>query len=217
MSADVTDEQVAPGTPGTANGRLPRATDPQRWCARRAPEWLVTAGVGVLAAPIGAIAQWQGTFYYVGDNPRVVHPAVAQGRARRCARAVARFRPDRVDRRNLVGEAAYGCSTRSPWPTPSSYPFDDLSPAAATVMVEFLAILAMGTYLLAREYGAPAGARRHRRHGHPGHGLHALVRGVRLAGRSMAFTWVTHFWWSARRHARPADPAGAVPVRLPRR
>ena len=56
---------------------------------------------------------------------------------------------------NVVGEAAYGVFNPVTLANTAVISlFDNLSLAGFTVMVEFLAFLAMGAYLLAREYGA---------------------------------------------------------------
>ena len=69
-------------------------------------------------------------------------------------------------------------------------------------MVEFLAILAMGTYLLAREYGAGRVPAVIVATAMPVTGFTLWYEASGWPAGLMAFTWVTHFWWSARRHAR---------------
>ena len=69
-------------------------------------------------------------------------------------------------------------------------------------MVEFIAILAMGTYLLAREYGAGRVASVVVAVAIPVSGFTLWYEASGWPAGLMAFTWVTHFWWSARRHAR---------------
>jgi hypothetical protein len=209
VSADVTDEQVALGTPveradGAPGEGEPRPVHRLAGAARRAPEWLVTAGVGVLAALIGAIAQWQGTFfYYVGDNPESFIPLWHKvGAALREGQWLG-FDPTAWTGGNLVGEAAYGMFNPVTLAnTVLISGFDDLSLAAATVMVEFLAILAMGTYLLAREYGAGRVPAVIVATAMPVTGFTLWYEASGWPAGLMAFTWVTHFWWSARRHAR---------------
>jgi hypothetical protein len=80
--------------------------------------------------------------------------------------------------------------------------FDDLSLAAAVVMIEIMAILAMGVFLLAREYGAGRVPAVIVATALPVSGFTLWYEASGWPAGLMAFTWVTHFWWSARRHAR---------------
>ncbi|TFV59616.1 hypothetical protein E4P41_11490 [Geodermatophilus sp. DF01-2] len=171
---------------------------------RRAPEWLVTLGVGVLAAVIGVIPQWRGTFfYYGGDNVESFIPLWHQVGAALRQGQWPGFDPGAWTGGNLVGEAAYGVlnpvtlgnAVLISW-------FDNLSLAAFTVMVEFLALIAMGTYLLAREYGARRAPAVIVATAIPVAGFTLWYEAAGWPSGLMAFTWVTWFWWSARAHAR---------------
>ena len=164
----------------------------------------MTLGVGVLTALLGAIPQWRGTFfYYVGDNPESFIPLWHEvGSALREGRWPG-FDPSGWLGGNLVGEAAYGMF--NPVTLVNAVlvsGFDDLSLAGFTVMVEFLAILAMGTYLLAREYGAGRVPAVLVATAVPVAGFTLWYEASGWPAGLMAFTWVTHFWWSARKHAR---------------
>jgi hypothetical protein len=160
VSAHVTDELVA--TPAPERDAV---APPAPWTTalgrtagrlRRAPEWLVTLGVGVLTALIGVIPQWRGNFfYYVGDNVESFIPRWHMvGAALRHGQWLG-FDPSSWAGGNVVGEAAYGVFNPVTLANAAVISmFDNLSLAGFFVMVEFLAILSMGTYLLAREYGA---------------------------------------------------------------
>ncbi|MFP5371140.1 MAG: hypothetical protein ACLGI3_10385 [Actinomycetes bacterium] len=208
MSSDVTDQLVAAPTAARGasapGGPRPAAAATVGGRLRRAPEWLVTLGVGFLTAVIGAVPQWRGEFfYYVGDNYESFIPRWHMvGAALRDGQWLA-FDPSSWAGGNVVGEAAYGLFNPVTLANAAliSY-FDNLSLAAATVMVEFLALLAMGTYLLAREYGAGRVPAVVVALAIPMSGFTLWYEASGWPAGLMAFTWVTYFWWSARRHAR---------------
>jgi hypothetical protein len=208
VSAHVTDDEelAPPAVPaaGSAAAVVPRPVRRLGALLRRVPEWLVTVGVGVLAALICVIPQWRGTFfYYVGDNVESFIPLWHNVGAALREGHWPGFDPAAWTGGNLVGEAAYGMF--NPVTLANAVlvsGFDDLSLAAFTVMVEFLAILAMGTYLLAREYGAGRVPAVLVATAIPVAGFTLWYEASGWPAGLMAFTWVTHFWWSARRHAR---------------
>lgn len=209
VSAEVTDEDVLAERAAPAAGSHTVATAPRPvhrlgGLLRGAPEWLVTVGVGILAALISVIPQWRGTFfYYVGDNVESFIPLWHEVGAALREGHWPGFDPGAWTGGNLVGEAAYGMF--NPVTLANAVVvsgFDDLSLAAFTVMVEFLAILAMGTYLLAREYGAGRVPAVLVATAIPVSGFTLWYEASGWPAGLMAFTWVTHFWWSARRHAR---------------
>jgi hypothetical protein len=172
--------------------------------ARRAPEWLWALGVGGITALICMIPQWRGEFfYYVGDQHEQFAPLWHHfGEQLREGRWPT-MDPAGWMGGNYAAEALTGI-----WNPLNLLNFvvvsffDNLSLASFVVMLEILAILGVGAFLLAREYGA--------------HRIPAAVLGtaVPVSGFTlwyeasgwpaglMAFTWVTHFWWSARRHSR---------------
>jgi hypothetical protein len=80
--------------------------------------------------------------------------------------------------------------------------FDDLAAAAALVQIQFLALLGAGAYLLFREYGAAQWASAAIAVGVPATGFTVFYEAAGWPAGLMAFTWVTWFWWAARRHAR---------------
>ncbi|MCS7482216.1 hypothetical protein ACFFQW_39765 [Umezawaea endophytica] len=82
--------------------------------------------------------------------------------------------------------------------------FDDLSLAALVVKTEFLALLALGTYLLVREYGAGRGAAAAIAVALPFGGFTLYYDAASWAAGLMAFAWIPFTWWSARRVARGA-------------
>lgn len=211
MSTDVAGTAVLPDSAAPASGSSVAADEGRaptvRGTASRlrsAPEWVVTLVVGALSALICVIPQWRGTFfYYVGDNvesfiPRwhVIGTALREGRW-------LGFDPTAWTGGNIVGEAAYG--VLNPVTLANAVlvsAFDDLSLAGFVVMVEMLAILAMGTYLLAREYGSARVPAVLMAIAMPVTGFTLWYEASGWPAGLMAFVWVTHFWWSARKHAR---------------
>lgn len=180
----------------------PTQPDDARIGPRR--EWTWALGVGLLTAALCVIPQWRGSFfYYVGDQHEQFAPLWHHfGEELRSGRW-ATMDPASWMGGNYAAEALIGI-----WNPVNLVNFvlvsffDNLSLAAFVVMVEILAVLGVGTFLLAREYGA--------------HRVPAAIVGTALpvsgftlwyeasgwpAGL-MAFTWVVHFWWSARRYSR---------------
>ncbi|MGY2067509.1 YfhO family protein [Blastococcus sp. SYSU DS0619] len=182
---------------GAAAGAPPRTR-------RRPPEWLVTLGVGVAAWVIGAIPYWrERLFYYVGDQYEQFAPLWhVFGQRLRNGEWVT-MDPAAWMGGNYAAEGLNGI-----WNPVSlanfvlvSY-FDDLAQAAAVVMVEFLGLLAMGTFLLAREHGARRWPAAVVALAVPFSGFTLWYEAAGWPAGLMAFTWVTWFWWAARRHAR---------------
>jgi hypothetical protein len=211
MTAGVTDEPevraaVPPGggptgDPADATGARSRGLAGR---LRGLPDWLVAGAVGGLVAVIGVIPQWRGTFfYYVGDQSEQFAPLwhlfgdqLRQGRW-------LTMDPAGWAGGNYAAEALTGI-----WNPVSLLDFvlvshaDDLSLAAFAVMVQFLALLAMAVYLLAREYGARRVPAVIVATALPVSGFTLWYEAAGWPAGLMAFTWVAHFWWAAHRHAR---------------
>ncbi|MGY1701643.1 hypothetical protein [Geodermatophilus sp. SYSU D00766] len=172
---------------------------------RRVPEWLVALAVGVVTWLVGWLPYLLGEFvYYAGDQYDQNMPMWHRfGEDLLAGRWPVPMDPAAWMGGNNAGEALTGI-----W-NPVNLAefvlvsrFDDLALAAAVVSVQFLGLLAMGTFLLARSHGAhrwPAAAV----------GVAVPFSGFALfyeAGgwpyHLMAFTWVTWFWWAAHRHTR---------------
>ncbi|WNV91581.1 hypothetical protein [Umezawaea sp. Da 62-37] len=82
--------------------------------------------------------------------------------------------------------------------------FDDLALAGLVVKTEFLALLALGAYLLCREYGAKPAAAAVLAIALPFGGFTLYYDTASWVAGLMAFTWIPYTWWSARRVARGA-------------
>lgn len=183
--------------PVPADGAPPRTR-------RRPPEWLVTLGVGVAAWVIGAIPFWrERLFYYVGDQYEQFAPLWHVFGQRLRSGEWVTMDPAAWMGGNYAAEGLNGI-----WNPVSlanfvlvSY-FDDLALAAAVVMVEFLGLLAMGTFLLAREHGARRWPAAVVALAVPFSGFTLWYEAAGWPAGLMAFTWVTWFWWAARRHTR---------------
>lgn len=80
--------------------------------------------------------------------------------------------------------------------------FDDLAVAAVVVKTEFLTLLALGAYLLCREYGAGRGPSAVIAIALPFSGFTLYYDAATWAAGLMAFTWLPFTWWAARRAAR---------------
>ncbi|WP_236830971.1 hypothetical protein [Blastococcus sp. KM273128] len=195
--------RAAAGRPAAVPAVAAGATSPARprW---RLPEWVVTLGVGVTAWVVGAVPFWrERLFYYVGDQYEQFAPLWHVFGQRLRAGEWVTMDPASWMGGNYAAEGLNGI-----WNPVSlanfvlvSY-FDDLALAAAVVMVEFLGVLAMGTYLLAREHGARRWPAAVVALAVPFSGFTLWYEAAGWPAGLMAFTWVTWFWWAARRHAR---------------
>jgi hypothetical protein len=171
---------------------------------RRVPEWLVAIGVGALVWALGVIPQWRGEFfYYVGDQHEQFAPLWHLfGRQLRAGQWPA-MDPSGWVGGNYAAEALTGI-----WNPVNLLDFllvstfDNLSLAAFVVMVEFLGLLAMGVFLLARGYGAARWPAAVVAVALPVSGFTLWYEASGWPAGLMAFTWVTHFWWSAHRLTR---------------
>src|SRR4051812_20124187 len=174
---------------------------------RQAPEWAVVATVALAAAILGLIATYRGPFFfYVGDSPESFVPLWAHFGRELLSGHWTLMEASGWMGGNYAGEAAYAQFNPI---LLANYVlvslFDNLAWASAVVVIEFLVLLAVGAYLLAREYGA-------RKEFAAAAGLAVPFTGFTLfyeaagwpAGLT-AFVSVVWFWWSVKRQARGAQ------------
>jgi hypothetical protein len=83
----------------------------------------------------------------------------------------------------------------------------DLAVAAAIVKTEYLVLLAIGTYLLCREYGAARWASSVLAVAMPFAGFTLYFEATSWAAGLIAFSWVPLLWWALRRAATGRLPA----------
>ncbi|MGH3548136.1 MAG: hypothetical protein ACRDQU_08480 [Pseudonocardiaceae bacterium] len=187
---------------------------------RQPPEWLVALAVGAMTLVICVIPQWRGTFfYYVGDQYEWCMPLWHRfGEQLRGGRWPLTMDPDGWMGGNYAAEAQTGI-----WNPVNIVNFvvvslfNNLSHAAFVVAVEFLGLLAGGVYLLAREYDASRAPANNSCDGSSCFGIHALVRGFRVAvrahGRNLGYAFLVGgpppFLWSD-------EPVRTVRLRVPR-
>jgi hypothetical protein len=171
---------------------------------RRAPEWLVAFAVGVVTSVLCVIPQWRGTFfYYVGDQHEQFMPMWHRFGEQLRSGHWPTMDPDGWMGGNYAAEALTGI-----WNPVNLVNFvvvsffNNLSHAAFVVAVEMLGILAVGAYLLAREYNAGRVPSVIAATALPVSGFTLWYEAAGWPAGLMAFTWVTHFWWAARRHSR---------------
>ncbi len=171
---------------------------------RRIPEFLVVLGVGVAVAATMTIPFLQRhDFYYGGDNPQSFVPLWHHFGHLLRAGQWPTMEPAGWTGGNYAAEGTYAL-----WNPVQlldyvlvSY-FDDLATAAAVVQIQFLALLGMGAYLLFREYGAGRLASVAVALAVPASGFTLYYEANGWPAGLMAFTWVTWFWWAARRQSR---------------
>ncbi|MBB3086103.1 hypothetical protein [Geodermatophilus sabuli] len=201
MTAGTHEQPASVAPPGAA---VDAGTGPAPRRRRRVPEWLVAWGVGALVWALGVIPQWRGDFfYYVGDQHEQFAPLWHLfGQQLRAGQWPA-MDPAGWVGGNYAAEALTGIW--NPVVLLNSLlvsTFDNLSLAAFVVMVEFLGVLAMGVFLLARGYGAARWPAAVVATALPVAGFTLWYEASGWPAGLMAFTWVTHFWWSAHRLTR---------------
>ena len=187
----------------TAADTSPGSPAPAR-TGRRTTELLVVLGVGVAVAAMMAIPFLQRhDFYYGGDNPQSFVPLWHHFGLQLRAGHWPTMEPDGWTGGNYAAEGTYAL-----W-NPVQLAdyvlvshFDDLAAAAAVVQIQFLALLGMGAYLLFREYGAGRLASVVVALAVPATGFTLYYEANGWPAGLMAFTWVTWFWWAARRQSR---------------
>lgn len=183
---------TATGSPTTARTR------------HRVPDPLVVLGVGVAVAATMTIPFLQRhDFYYSGDNPQSFIPLWHHFGHLLRAGQWPTMEPGGWTGGNYAADGVYAL-----WNPVQlldyvlvSY-YDDLATAAAIVQVQFLALLGMGAYLLFREYGAGRLASVAVALAIPATGFTLYYEANGWPAGLMAFTWVTWFWWAARRQSR---------------
>ena len=170
----------------------------------RVPEVVIVLGVGLAVAAMTTIPFLQRhTFYYRGDNPESFVPLWHHFGERLRSGQWPPMDPAGWSGGNYAAEAAYAL-----WNPVQLLDyvlvslFDDLAAAAAVVQIQFLALLGMGAYLLFREYGACRVAAVVVALGVPVTGFTLFYEASGWPAGLMAFTWVTWFWWAARRQSR---------------
>jgi hypothetical protein len=189
---------------GLARAHVSDAAPAGARTSRGAPDALMAAGVAVAVAVIMTIPflQWH-TMYYIGDNPESFVPLWHHLGEQLRAGHWPTMDPAGWYGGNYAAEGTYAL-----WNPVQLLDyvlvsrFDDLAAAAALVQIQFLALLGAGAYLLVREYGAARWASAAVAVGVPATGFTVFYEAAGWPAGLMAFTWVTWFWWAARRHAR---------------
>jgi hypothetical protein len=171
---------------------------------RRAPDWVMAAGVAAVVAAVMTIPFLQRhDMYYIGDNPESFVPLWHHFGEQLRAGHWPAMDPAGWYGGNYAAEGTYAL-----WNPVQLLDyvlvslFDDLAAAAALVQVQFLALLGTAAYLLFREYGAARWVSAAIAVGVPATGFTVYYEAAGWPAGLMAFTWVTWFWWAARRHAR---------------
>ncbi|HET9138251.1 hypothetical protein [Actinophytocola sp.] len=165
---------------------------------------MVVVGLGVLAALVFTIPyllHW--TFYYVGDNPESFVP-----RWHYYGEVIRGGHWPTMDPGGWYGGNHAAEAAVSLWnPVWAVFflvtsLFNDLAAAAALVSIAHLALLAMGAYLLCREYGAARLPAVLLGFAVPATGFTLYYEAAGWPSGLSSFVWVTWFWWAARRHSR---------------
>ncbi|MBC2641446.1 MULTISPECIES: hypothetical protein [unclassified Rhodococcus (in: high G+C Gram-positive bacteria)] len=176
---------------------------------RGVPEWTVALAVAVAAAAIATIPRIvDNRFYYAGDMLESFVPSWHRIGTELLAGRWLAVNPDAWIGGNYAGEAAYGLYNPVNLANYTlTAKFEDLSVAAFVIMTEFLALFALATYLLCREYGARRGPAILAGLTIPFSGFTLFYEAGGWPSGMMAVAWVTLFWWSALRLSRGRTPA----------
>nr|WP_241031440.1 YfhO family protein [Rhodococcus koreensis] len=171
---------------------------------RGVPEWAVALAVAVAAATVATVPRIvYDRFYYGGDMLESFVPSWHRIGGELLAGRWLAVNPDAWIGGNYAGEAAYGLYNPV---NLANYmlaaKFENLSVASFVIMAEFLALFALGTYLLCREYGARRGAAVLAGLTIPFSGFTLFYEAAGWPSGMMAIAWVTLFWWSALRLSR---------------
>ncbi|BAH52217.1 hypothetical membrane protein [Rhodococcus opacus B4] len=171
---------------------------------RGVPEWTVALAVAVVAAAIATIPRMvDDRFYYGGDMLESFVPSWHRIGTELLAGRWLTVNPDAWIGGNYAGEAAYGLYNPVNLANYAlAAKFEDLSVAAFVIMTEFLALFALATYLLCREYGARRGPAILAGLTIPFSGFTLFYEAGGWPSGMMAVAWVTLFWWSALRLSR---------------
>ncbi|MFE4197823.1 hypothetical protein ACFRJ9_18355 [Paenarthrobacter sp. NPDC056912] len=188
------------GTSG-ATAQRPQATK-RRYLMQHDWHWgLVTAAIAAVASIIPRL--FNPTFYYWDDMMQSFLPLWRHmGEEIRSGRFPL-MEPGGWVGGNIVAEVGYGIF--NPVNIVNSVivsNFENLSLASYFIIVQFIALLGFGTYMLARDYGSNRPLALAAGVAIPFSGFTLFYEAARWPGGLMAFAWITVFWWSVRRYAR---------------
>ncbi|MCP8998665.1 hypothetical protein NFC73_02790 [Pseudarthrobacter sp. RMG13] len=162
---------------------------------------------GLLASLIAAVTSlvprlFSPTFYYWDDMMQSFLPLWRNlGQEIRAGRFPL-MDPDGWVGGNVVAEVGYGIF--NPVNIANSIIvsyFDNLSAASYFIIIQFIALLAFGVFMLSRDYGANRPLSLAAAVAIPFSGFTLFYEAARWPGGLIAFAWTTVFWWSARRYA----------------
>lgn len=180
------------------------------------PRWRGIAAAGVVVVVVAVLAQLplinNHIFYYWDDSAAAFLPDWYHIGTLLRAGHWPVLAPDMWAGGNFAAEAMLGLFN------PVSLANDilvsllpDLALAAAVVKTEFLVLLAIGIYLLAREYGATRTASVVVATALPFAGYTLYFDASAWVGGLIGFAWVPLFWWSAHRFStRGCNPIGPL-------
>lgn len=188
------------GTSGATAQRRPRAS--RRYFMQHDWHWgIVTAAIAAVASIIPRL--FNPTFYYWDDMMQSFLPLWRHmGEEIRSGRFPL-MEPGGWVGGNIVAEVGYGIF--NPVNIVNSVivsNFQNLSLASYFIIIQFIALLAFGTYMLARDYGSNRPLALAAGVAIPFSGFTLFYEAARWPGGLMAFAWITVFWWSVRRYAR---------------
>jgi putative flippase GtrA len=173
-------------------------------------EWRGAAGVGLAVAGLGTLPLLVNrSFYFADDSAAQFLPMWHRLGERLLAGEWALgLEPDSWMGGNLAAESLFGI-----WNPVHLLDFvvvaliGDLAVAAAVVKIQFLVLLAVGTYLLCRGHGAKPAAASVMSVALPVSGFVLHFQAASWAGGLMGLAWLPWAWWALRRYLDGGAPA----------
>lgn len=192
--SDAATAASASGNNGSQRGpRLPLIGHDWQWALFASLIAAVTSMIPRLFSP---------TFYYWDDMMQSFLPLWRHmGQEMRAGRFPL-MDPDGWVGGNVVAEVGYGIF--NPVNIANSIIvsyFDNLAAASYFIIIQFIALLAFGVFMLTRDYGANRPLSLAAAVAIPFSGFTLFYEAARWPGGLIAFAWTTVFWWSARRYA----------------
>ncbi|MEB3370439.1 GtrA family protein [Saccharopolyspora mangrovi] len=177
---------------------------------RSGREWRAAAGVALATAGLASMPLLVNpSFYFADDSAAQFLPMWHRlGERLLSGQWALGLEPDSWMGGNLAAESLFGI-----WNPVHLLDFalvaliGDLAVAAAVVKIQFLVLLAVGTFLLCRGHGAKPAAASAVSVALPVSGFVLHFQAASWAGGLMGFAWLPWAWWALRRHVADGAPA----------
>lgn len=167
------------------------------------PDWTWAAAASFLVACISFVPKlYSATFYYWDDMMQSFLPVWRHMGDEILAGRFPLMDPGGWVGGNIVAEVGYGIF--NPVNIINAIvvsQMDDLALASYFIVIQFMALIAFGTFMLCRQYGGNVPLSFAASVAMPFSGFTLFYEAARWPGGLMAFAWTTLFWWATRRYA----------------